>query len=373
MDGAKKRSTDVNRVLSETYYEPSRAGSFGGVGSLSKAVKGKVSASKVRGWLSGEDTYTLHRPVRRKFPRRKTIVSGPNIQWQVDLVDVANLKKHNDGNTFILTAIDVFSKVAYAFPIKNKTAVCVIKALKLAFEKAGLCPQRLHSDRGLEFVGKAVQKFLKENDIEHFVSRNEDIKAAVVERFNRTLKERIWRYFTRNNTSRYVSALPAIISSYNRSYHRSIGMSPSRVNSRNQEEVWNKLYGGGSPVTPQNQKTLLRVGDVVRISQTRMKFKKGYLPGWSTETFVVTDVLKTSPITYRLRDEAGEPIDGAFYSQEIQRVKPAAADKVYNIERVLKRKGGEVLVRWEGYPEKYDSWIKAKTVVSNRSGHRGRR
>ena len=372
MDRAEKGSKTVNSVLSEKYYDPSSAGSFGGVRGLSKAVKGKASVSRVKDWLSGEDTYTLHRPVRRKFPRRKTIVSGPNIQWQADLLDVANLKKHNDGNNFILTAIDVFSKVAYAYPIKNKTAVCVIKALKSAFEKAGLRPALLQTDRGLEFLSASVQKFLKENGIKHFVSLNEDIKAAVVERFNRTLKERIWRYFTKNNTSRYVSALPSIVSSYNRNFHRSIGMSPSQVNSRNQEEVWNRLYGGSSPVTSKKDKTL-KVGDIVRISQTRMKFKKGYLPGWSTETFVVTDVLKTSPITYHLRDEAGEDIDGAFYSQEIQRVKAPAADKVYNIERVLKRKGGEVLVRWQGYPEKYDSWIKSKSVVSKRSGRRGRK
>ena len=346
------------QVLSDNYYNARVPGSYGGACGLTKRLKNRVSAGEVREWLSGEDAYTLHRPVRRRFERRKTIVSGIGQQWQCDLLDLSRLKKHNGGMTFVLTCIDVFSKVAYASPLKNKTSSCVIGGLKAAFKKCGKLPRKLQTDKGKEFLNKPVQDFLKKVGVHHFVSENDDVKCAVVERWNRTLKEKIWRYFTRHKTLRYVSVLPAMVSSYNGSHHRSIGMAPNRVNLENQEIVWLRLY---APKTRRKEKSL-KAGDCVRISKSRRAFKKGYLPGWSTEIFKVTEVLRTTPLTYRLKDERGEEIAGSFYGAELQVVKAPPADKVYEIERVLERRGDKVLVRWSGYPPTFDSWIKSSAL-----------
>ena len=98
----------------------------------------------------------------------------------------------------------------------------------------------------------------------HFATHNEETKASIVERFTRTLKTRMWRYFTKNQSVRYVDVLQAIMRSYNDTYHRSIGMVPSEVNSTNQETVWQRLYGHKSVGTPK-----FRVGDRVRISKTK--------------------------------------------------------------------------------------------------------
>ena len=182
-------------------------------------MKDRVPAGKVKDCLEGQDAYTLHRPVRCRFTRRKTIVSKLGEQWQCDLLDLSSLEKHNGGMKFVLTCIDVFSKVGYAYPLKNKSSTWVIKGLKAAFKKAGRVPRKLQTDKGREFLNKPVSELLKEAGVKHFTSENEDIKCAVVERWNRTLKERLWSYFTKHMTLRYVSVLPTLVSGCNRSYH----------------------------------------------------------------------------------------------------------------------------------------------------------
>ena len=239
MESASKREEAVE--LNAHYYNPKNEGSYSGLSGLKRGLKGRISSKKLKNWLSGEDAYTLHVPVRRKFRRRKTIVSGIGEQWQGDLVDVSSLKKYNRGNTFILTVVDCFSRVAYAVPLKNKTSKSVISGLKSVIKKAGGVVRRFQSDKGIEFGNRGVQDFLSSQGIEHFTTENDDVKGSIVERFNCTLKEKLWRYFTQHKTLKYVSVLPDILASYNKTYHRSIGMAPLEVNLENQETVWKRL------------------------------------------------------------------------------------------------------------------------------------
>ena len=112
-------------------------------------------------------------------------------------------------------------------------------------------PTTLQTDKGSEFLNRPLQRLLKEYGVHHFATHNEETKASVVERFNRSLKTRMWRYFTKKQTIRYVDALQDFVRSYNDSYHRSIGMAPSAVNGANQETVWQRLYGHDGGGTPQ--------------------------------------------------------------------------------------------------------------------------
>ena len=169
-------------------------------------------------------------------------MGGIDHQFQADLIDVRNLKKANDGFVYLLTCIDVLSKYAWVVPLKNKTGPSLVEAFEHIFAQ-GRKPFRLHTDRGTEFRKKIFQHFLKEKGVDIFVTQNEDIKASIVERFNRTLKEKMWRCFTKKNNLRYVEVLQQMVRAYNRSYHRSIKKAPADVYTTNQEEVWQTLYG----------------------------------------------------------------------------------------------------------------------------------
>ena len=170
------------------YFDPKRVLSYGGVDALRRVTR--EPRKIVEEWVSEKDAYTIHKPARRHFRRRRVVVGGPRQQRQADLVDLSNLKTDTDGMTFLLTVIDVFTKVAWCVPLKNKSAASLVTALKRTFTEGW--PKTLQTDHGLEFLNRSVQALLKKNGIHHFSTHNADTKAGIVERFNRTLKTRIF-------------------------------------------------------------------------------------------------------------------------------------------------------------------------------------
>ncbi|CAM1322690.1 Uncharacterised protein r2_g3120 [Pycnogonum litorale] len=190
--------------LSKIYYNPSHPAAFGSVRKLvDDCRKHGFSASekRVSAWLMSQDPYTLHKRIKRNFKRNRVIVSSIHEQWEIDLMEVSNLKTYNDNLTFILIVIDVLSKYAWAVPLTNKTNAQVCRAFKkiLKFRK----PLRVHSDKGSEFTGKPFQNLLKSENIGFFTTHN-NTKASVVERVIRTIRQKLARYFTANNTRRYI-------------------------------------------------------------------------------------------------------------------------------------------------------------------------
>ena len=151
--------------------------------------------------------------------------------------------------------------------------------------------------------------------------------------------------------------------SYNNTPHRSIGMAPSHVNAKNQENVLQRLYGHDGKGVPK-----LCVSDRVRVSKYKGTFEKGYETNWSEEMFTIHEVHPSDPPVYRLRDDLGEVLDGTFYELELQKVS-VPVDRVHRIESVLqRRKVGrrkEALVKWFGYPSKFNNWIDARALVDS--------
>ena len=261
------------------------------------------------------------------------VVDGIDKQWQADLVDLSSISKYNNEYHFLLTCIDVFSKYAWAVPIKRKTGSNLIEAFETIL-KSGRKPEKLQTDAGTEFLNRPFQEFLKKHDIACFTT-NSEMKASVVERFNRTLKTKMWKFFTWKNTLRYVEVLPKLMYSYNHTYHRSIKNKPFLVNQNNEKDVWYNLYGSLRK-TNKKDKFQFRVGDQVRISKARRTFKKGYLPSWTEEIFTISQRIDKSPPVYRLKDLMGEDIAGIFYGQELQKV--IKTDDVFRVEKVIKER-----------------------------------
>ena len=332
-----------------SYFDPETPGSFAGA-RLNKSLKK---------WLKQQNTYTLHAPARKKFPRRKTIVPGPHFQVQADLIDFSALKKYNSGYKYILVLIDVFSKMAAVAFLKKKTGPEMVKAFSQAVSEIGPF-QKLQTDLGREFFNKTFQDWLQQQNMTHFHTFNFEIKASIAERFIRTIKERLWRFFTHTNTRRYIEVLPKLVKSYNRTYHSSIKRSPISVNEQNQEQVWQTLYSENKKV----KKPKLKVNDQVRLSVTRQQFRKGYLPRWTEEIFEIAQVFQEDPPYYKIKDWNGDVLDGTFYEEELQKV--YKNNELYSIERIIKKrrtkKGVEYLIKWSGYPDSFNSWVTEKNL-----------
>jgi len=296
-----------------------------------------------------EIAYELHKPARKNFTRRRVNVYGKNDLWQADLVEMIPYSTKNKNYKYILTVIDCFTKRAWALPLKSKTGKEVTDAMsKILLEGS---PKLLQLDNGKEFYNTTFDALMSKYNI-HKYSTFSILKACIVERFNRTLKEKMFREFTARGSHEWISILPKLLEEYNNSRHRTIEMSPMQANA-NPESVKIKHR------EINNAKIKFKVGDNVRISTQKGVFTKGYLPNWSTEIFEIIKINKTLPVTYQLQDYMGKPIAGCFYSEEIFKT---YFPNEYLIEKIIRKKGDQMYVKWLGFDNTHNSWINTRDV-----------
>jgi hypothetical protein len=260
-------SLELDVALQEIYFNVN-----GGYMSMEKlyqsakeeGIKG-VSWKNVKEWLQTQNTYIIHKPSRKHYKTRRTYVDGLAQQIQMDLVDMSKFSYGNKGNRWILTVIEVLSRYVFAVPVWRKNTESMAKAVESVLvqfkERFGRYPKTAQFDDGKEFYNVGVKTLLKDHDVHYFSTRTFR-KAALVERFNRTLKTRMWKYFTENRTKVWVDILPALVRSYNNSTHRTIGMKPADVNEENKDEVWTRIYGYPLSSFPDPK---FKVGDHVRV------------------------------------------------------------------------------------------------------------
>ena len=256
----------------------------------------------------------LHHRVIRKFPKRRVYVNSIDQTWAVDLADMQQYSKQNKHYKYLLAVIDVFSKYGWLIPLKNKTGVTVSEAFKTLFEERK--PKFIWSDKGSEFYNKQVKELLKESNIKLYSTENEE-KSSVVERWIGTMKQRMFKYFTAHDTTKYYDILDELVSDYNNTVHSSIKMTPVEASKlENESTVYENLY----PEKEEEKinKPKFKVGDRVRIAKLKSKFEKGYTTRWRREIFVIEEVLNTDPVTYKVKDLKDEEVKGSFYEQELQ-------------------------------------------------------
>ena len=301
----------------------------------------------------------LHKPIKRNFQKRSVVSNGIDDIWAADLVEMQKFSKWNKGIKYLLMVIDVFSKYGWIIALKDKKTETVSKAFDIIF-KSKRKPQMLWTDKGSEFVSKTFKDFLKREGIKLYHTENEE-KSSVVERWNKTIKNRMWKMFTVNNNNVYWDKIDKLVDNYNNTIHSSIKMTPVEASKKkNERKVWSNLYGDLIYLKPGKPK--FAIGDHVRISKYKRRvFDKGYTPNWTEEIFVIDKVLPTKPVTYNIVDLMGEEIKGSFYEQELQKAK----QQTYRIEKIIKRDNKKkiALVKWSGYPNKFNSWVSLKDLV----------
>ncbi|XP_061167375.1 uncharacterized protein LOC133176237 [Saccostrea echinata] len=366
----------MEEYLKGIWYDPRHPGSFASPSKLYEIVKRegkfKIGLHRIKKFLQNQDAYSLQKRVKRRgFKRRRVIVQGIDYQWEADLADVQNLSKHNDGIKYLLVIVDVFSRFLWVRTLKDKKAKTVIDAFKdiLAGSRR---PKALRTDKGTEFYNRYLKQYLKEKSIKIFYALNET-KANFAERYIQTLKKRLYRYFTFKQRHEYMNVLQDVVTSINNTPNRSLnGRTPASVNKENEAEV--RLDAYLARQNTQHKRTKIKksckrkrtpftfkVGDQVRITHLRRQFQRDYDQTYTEEIFVVDQrfVSQGIPI-YKIKDMMDEPIKGSFYASELQKVSKNE-QTTWRIEKILKKRKirgkSEVLIRWLGWPKKFDSWI----------------
>ena len=292
----------------------------------------------------------LNKPVINKFERKKIVINHIDEIYSCDLVDMVKYSRVNRGYKYIFTNIDIFSKYAWAFPIKSKK----ISDIKPCFEK--IFKERkskyIWSDKESSFFSKEMSKFFEDNNVKIYHTYS-NLKAVVIERFNRSLRELMMKEFVKNNNTVWYNILPELIKKYNNRYHNTIKMKPINVNKTNEKHIKNTVYN--YDIT--NKKPKYKINDLVRISLKRRElFDKptGNIK-WSEELFKIHSIDKSNVITYKIKDLNNKVIKGVFYEREIQLTKNIIGE--YIIEKILKTKGDKIYVKWRGYNNNFNSWV----------------
>ena len=298
----------------------------------------------------------LNKPSINKFPRQKVIVNNINEIHSTDLVDMSQYSKMNKGYKYIFTNIDVFSKIAYAFPLKSKK----IQDIKPCFEKIfeNNKPKYIWSDKEPAFLSKEMQQFFKDNNVKIYHT-NSHLKAVVIERFNRSLRELMMKEFVKNNNTVWYDILPKLIKIYNNRYHNTIKMKPIQVNKNNEKHIKENIYTYNKTI--KNPK--FKINNLVRISLKRRDLfdKPSANIKWSEELFKIHSIKKSNVITYEIKDLNDEIIDGIFYERELQKTKNTS--EVYIIEKIIRKNKDKYLAKWRNYSDEFNSWVDKDDVI----------
>ena len=253
-------------------------------------------------------------PQITKFRRERIIPLYKDETWSADLIDKSSLSKYKNNYKFILTVIDIFTKYAWAIPLKSKSGLSITNGFKIVLSEhpqggfESRKPEKLWEDKGSEFYNKTFRSLLKKSETKIY-STYSDLKAVFIERFNRTLLHIINKPMFINGDGNWVNIVNDAVITYNNNIHSTINMTPVDA-SNNPDKV--KYYVRTTKATPK-----CKVGDYVRNADKRNIFSKGYTSNWNRELFKVNEVLNTQPLTYEIEDMNGEIIKGKYYEQEL--------------------------------------------------------
>ena len=251
-----------------------------------------------------------HKPIIRKFNKRKVYSQFKDNIWGVHLADMQSLSRKNKGIKYLLCVIDLYSKYAFVIPLKDKKGISIVNAFNKIIKQSNKKPNKIWVDQGGEFYNNVFEKWLSDNDINMYSTYNEG-KSVVAERFIRTLKNKLHKHMTATGKNVYYNVLDNVVNKYNNTKHSTIKMKPIDV--KNNKRVY---------IDEHNEKdSKFKVGDRVRISRHKNIFAKGYAPYCSSEIFIVNKINDTVPYTYNLKDLNDEEIIGSFYDKELQKTK----------------------------------------------------
>ena len=271
--------SDHDKIMFTKYYNPS--GQYTSIRNLYDAVKKEgITLKDVKEFIQKQETTQVFKKpkhIKHYFP----IVAKHKYEiLQIDLVDMSDISSANEKYKFLMVAVDVFSRLAFVVPMKNKISHTIVESMTEILDETE--PIMINSDNGSEWINKDFKKLLRERGITiNYVEVGDHHKMGIVDRFVRTLREKINKYCTMYNTTKYINVLPQIIHGYNNTYHSGIKKIPNQVEEDDDDviELTNRKYNKAK-----EEETKYNDGDVVRYIINLKAFEKRSLPKWSKQT-----------------------------------------------------------------------------------------
>ena len=315
--------------------------------------------------LHKSDIYSKFKQHRRAKTYSPIYVYKKRELFQSDVVFFTRpeLVEANNGYKYLFTTIDVFTKMAWVYPMKENKCAVVMECFKDILSKSGDKPERLNTDRGSELICKKFATFLKEENIHHYLSYSLR-KCPVVERFNLTIQRLLYKIMKQNNSYQWTKFIDQAMKIYLNRKHRTIKMSPLEAEKDENEPIvrrtyWLRYLKAGK----KKRKPKFSVGDSVRIFKERGTFHRGYMEDFTEEIFTISNVLTNLPVPrYRIKEYNGDVVVGSFFEDELVRYDPPEFYQIEVIKTRGKGKKKEYFVHYKGWPNTYDEWKTANEM-----------
>ena len=344
------------------YSKPRHRIGFTGINNVENYTG--LKRSQVKKALANINTYVVHKEAKRPRVYNPFMIYKRRDLMQADLIDMRSLSQWNNDIKWILIVVDTFTRKCFYRILRTKTGDEVLNAFKKIVEETGPF-NRLMTDAGSEFISSQFKSYLTSKSIS-FTRGNPH--APHVERLNRTIQSKLYKYMTFNETKQWTKGISDVVKGYNDRKHSTIQMSPNQADKiKNRAEVIKYLTLYYEKSLRKRRAPKYKVGDVVSLQKIKTVFAKGYEKVFTEELFKVKEVHSKLPIPqYTLTDWSGkEVLKGRFYENEMQ----LATYDVYKVERILDERTNpdsgetEVLVKWLGWPDRFNEWIPKENIT----------
>lgn len=361
-----RRARKLTDRIKRNYVTLPHQTAFAGIGRVAKFHN--IKQDQAKSALSEIESYTLHREYKRPKKRNPYYIYYRRQQVQFDLCDFQQLSKFNLNTKYLIIGIDCFTRKIFVRPLRSKNATEVLESIKSMITEMGDKPESIFCDKGTELKNDKVRNYLEQNNIKLFHPSSE-VKAGIVERVNRTIKNLIYRHMTENETRNYIDTLPLIVETYNSRPHSSIGnISPNDAElPANFNKVASALRKHYTSLIPAKKVLRFKVGDHVRIKTNYGNvFARGFEEQFSQEIFKVKliNTRMAIPMYHLESTDSGEAVEGGFYPNELSLTK----SNTYRVLKILRRRvrdgQREIYVKWKGFSDLHNSWI-PETNITN--------
>ena len=348
----------MNAPIQEQLQELYEANGFPGIAKLYSIVKQhklKIPLKDVSDFVNNNEVSQLHKRTK-KVKGRHITTTGPQTEYQIDLLDMQKFAKNNKGMKWVLICVDIFTRRAEAVAIKTKSTEDTLEGLETIIKKLGK-PQIIASDNGGEFKG-AVAKWLKHQHILHKTNEILDHKVlGIIDRFSQTLKNMLYKYFTKSQTTEWLTVLPKFIKAYNSTIHSSLGISPNDAEKypTDTRNIHYKRMLDNSTA----EESKIHIGDFVRVKKFKETFDRGYTIKFSLTVYEVVDKKGSYYILDNGKQYREEQLQVVAKPQEIttqSKVDVAKrAQKEHKTQTILNQEGIKQSNRREGLRERIPS------------------